>query len=205
MRAVIFVWSECPTLPVEIKSDDLVICADVGLKVAERFGVRPSVVIGDFDSYPEGKFYNGEKIVLPVEKDDTDTHFAVRYALGRGCEKIVIVGGVGGAREDHTFANIATLRYIYAHGATGYIVTDRARIDYLENGVLRIEPDEKSVNVTVFPLTDTATVTERGLKYGAEKTVFRADVPLWASNSTLPNTEATVEVHEGKVIVFRIK
>ena len=115
MRAVIFVWSECPTLPVVIKSDVLVICADVGLKVAERFGVRPSVVIGDFDSYPEGKFYDGEMIVLPVEKDDTDTHFAVRYALGRGCEKIVIVGGVGGAREDHTFANIATLRYIYAH------------------------------------------------------------------------------------------
>lgn len=205
MRAVIFVWAELAALPVEIKKDDFVICADVGLKTAERFGVRPSVVIGDFDSYPDGRLYNGEKVVLPVEKDDTDAHYAVRYALDRGADEIVIVGGIGGAREDHTFANIATLRYIYSRGAKGYIITDRARIDYLENGTLTLPSEEKSVNVTVFPLTETALVTERGLKYSVEKTEFCADVPLWASNSTLPNTEAVIEVFEGKVIVFRIK
>ena len=165
MRAVIFVWAELAALPVEIKKDDFIICADVGLKTAERFGVRPSVVIGDFDSYPNGRLYNGEKVVLPVEKDDTDTHYAVRYALDRGADEIVIVGGIGGAREDHTFANIATLRYIYSRGAKGYIITDRARIDYLENGTLTLPAEEKSVNVTVFPLTETALVTERGLKY----------------------------------------
>lgn len=205
MRAVIFVWAELAALPVEIREDDFVICADVGLKTAERFGVRPSVVIGDFDSYPNGRLYNGEKVVLPVEKDDTDTHYAVRYALDRGADEIVIVGGIGGAREDHMFANIATLRYIYSRGAKGYIITDRARIDYLENGNLTLPAEEKSVNVTVFPLTETALVTERGLKYSVEKAEFCADVPLWASNSTLPNTEAVIEVFEGKVIVFRIK
>ena len=89
MRAVIFVWAELAALPVEIKKDDFIICADVGLKIAERFGVRPSVVIGDFDSYPNGRLYNGEKVVLPVEKDDTDTHYAVRYALDRGADEIV--------------------------------------------------------------------------------------------------------------------
>ena len=170
MRAVIFVWAELAALPVEIKKDDFVICADVGLKTAERFGVRPSLVIGDFDSYPDGRLYNGEKVVLPVEKDDTDAHYAVRYALDRGADEIVIVGGIGGAREDHTFANIATLRYIYSRGAKGYIITDRARIDYLENGTLTLPAEEKSVNVTVFPLTETALVTERGLKYRGEKT-----------------------------------
>ena len=199
MRAVIFVWAELAALPVEIKKDDFIICADVGLKTAERFGVRPSVVIGDFDSYPNGRLYNGEKVVLPVEKDDTDTHYAVRYALDRGADEIVIVGGIGGAREDHTFANIATLRYIYSRGAKGYIITDRARIDYLENGTLTLPAEEKNVNVTVFPLT------ERGLKYSVEKTEFFADAPLWASNSTLPDTEATITVHAGKVVIFRIK
>lgn len=205
MRAVIFVWAELSSLPVEIKEDDFVICADVGLKTAERFGMRPSLVIGDFDSYPDGRLFDGEKIVLPVEKDDTDAHYAVRYALDRGCDEIVIVGGIGGEREDHTFANIATLRYIYARGAKGYIITDRARIDYLESGALTLPAEEKSVNVTVFPLTEKAVVSERGLKYSVEKAEFCADVPLWASNSTLPNAEAVIEVFEGKVIVFRIK
>lgn len=205
MRAVIFVWAELSSLPVEIKEDDFVICADVGLKTAERFGVRPSLVIGDFDSYPDGRLFDGEKIVLPVEKDDTDAHYAVRYALDRGCDEIVIVGGIGGEREDHTFANIATLRYIYSRGAKGYIITDRARIDYLESGALTLPAEEKSVNVTVFPLTEKAVVSERGLKYSVEKAEFCADVPLWASNSTLPNAEAVIEVFEGKVIVFRIK
>ena len=30
MRAVIFVWAELAALPVEIREDDFVICADVG-------------------------------------------------------------------------------------------------------------------------------------------------------------------------------
>lgn len=205
MRAVIFAWAELEALPVEIEKDDFVICADIGLKTAERFGVRPSLVIGDFDSYPDGRLYSGEKLVLPVEKDDTDTHFAVRYALDRGFDEIVIVGGIGGERIDHTFANIATLRYIYERGARGYITTDRVRIDFLENGILALPASEKSVDLTVFPLTEKAVVSERGLKYTADRTEFSASIPLWASNSTLPNTETFVEVHSGKVIVFRIK
>lgn len=205
MRAVIFAWAELEALPVEIEKEDFVICADIGLKTAERFGVRPSLVIGDFDSYPDGRLYSGEKLVLPVEKDDTDTHFAVRYALDRGFDEIVIVGGIGGERIDHTFANIATLRYIHEHGARGYITTDRVRIDFLENGILALPASGKSVDLTVFPLTEKAVVSERGLKYTADRTEFSASIPLWASNSTLPNTEAFVEVHSGKVIVFRIK
>ena len=188
-----------------IDAADFIIACDKGYAYAKNAGVRPDLLVGDFDSY-DGPVPRDIPILdLPVEKDDTDAHYAVRYALDRGADEIVIVGGIGGAREDHTFANIATLRYIYSRGAKGYIITDRARIDYLENGTLTLPAEEKSVNVTVFPLTETALVTERGLKYSVEKTEFCADVPLWASNSTLPNTEAVIEVFEGKVIVFRIK
>ena len=181
-----------------------IIAADGSCRYLCDFGIKADCVVGDFDSYGSVPNFKNMLRLVP-EKDDTDTHYAVRYALDRGADEIVIVGGIGGAREDHTFANIATLRYIYSRGAKGYIITDRARIDYLENGNLTLPAEEKSVNVTVFPLTETALVTERGLKYSVEKTEFFADVPLWASNSTLPDTEATITVHAGKVVIFRIK
>ena len=55
--------------------DDYVIFCDSGLKHLEHLQAKPDLIVGDFDSH-ENPQLAVETIVLPCEKDDTDTVFA---------------------------------------------------------------------------------------------------------------------------------
>ena len=61
-----------------LRKDDFYIFCDAGLKHTEALGMKPDLIIGDFDSFSkEEALKQGiETIVLPCEKDDTDTVFA---------------------------------------------------------------------------------------------------------------------------------
>ena len=69
-----------------LRKDDFYIFCDAGLKHTEALGMKPDLIIGDFDSYSkEEALKQGiETIVLPCEKDDTDTVFAVKEGMRRG-------------------------------------------------------------------------------------------------------------------------
>ena len=101
----------------EYPSDgDFVIAADAGLKHCTEAWVAPDLILGDFDSLgeaPEG----GDVLHLPVEKDDTDTIYAMRVGLERGYTDFVVYGGTGGSRADHTIANLQGLLFLSSHGA----------------------------------------------------------------------------------------
>ncbi len=51
-----------------------IICADSGYRKCEKLGIKPDLVIGDFDSSDKPNF-DCETIALDVRKDDTDTFF----------------------------------------------------------------------------------------------------------------------------------
>ena len=87
---------------------DYVIAADAGYENACRVGVEPDLLLGDYDSAPRPEA-GAKTVFLPAEKDDTDTYYAARKALELGATDVVIVGGLGGARLDHTLANLQTL------------------------------------------------------------------------------------------------
>ena len=64
---------------------DLTIAADAGWKTAQKLGVTPRLLVGDFDSLGTPPVSAGVEVVrVPAEKDDTDTQLAVRLALERG-------------------------------------------------------------------------------------------------------------------------
>ena len=52
---------ECKKLDFTKKDGDIVIAADGGYKYLQRAGIKPDIVIGDFDSL--GKAPEGEKII----------------------------------------------------------------------------------------------------------------------------------------------
>ena len=70
--------------------------------------------MGDFDSY-ENPDLETETIVLPCEKDDTDTAFAVKEALKRGFQDFLLVGVIG-ERLDHTLGNVSLLLMLDTQG-----------------------------------------------------------------------------------------
>jgi thiamine pyrophosphokinase len=92
----------------------LVIAADGGARQAELLGVSIDVWVGDGDSIDPALLDALEARGVPIErsrpdKDESDTELAVLAALRRGAGGVVIVGALGGARIDHSLANIGLL------------------------------------------------------------------------------------------------
>ena len=54
--------------------------------------------------------------MLPHVKDDTDTHYAARWLLEHGARSVTMLGALGGARMEHTLANIATGLFLAKNG-----------------------------------------------------------------------------------------
>jgi thiamine pyrophosphokinase len=116
-RCVIFAGYVAPG-PAEAfaaQDGDFVICADSGYEKAVAAGVRPDLVIGDFDSLAEAPAPGIPVITASPEKDDTDTGLALKYGLDAGYKDFLIIGGIGG-RLDHTLANLQLMSYCLDRG-----------------------------------------------------------------------------------------
>ena len=93
------------------ENNDLIICADKGYSYAKSAGVKPDIVIGDFDSFTGTVSGDFEILRYNTDKDYTDTHICVDKALEKGCKEITIISAIGG-RLDHTLGNLCLLGYI---------------------------------------------------------------------------------------------
>ena len=56
-----------------IHEADFIIACDRGYAYAKEAGIRPDLLVGDFDSYRGALDKSVPVLDLPVEKDDTDT------------------------------------------------------------------------------------------------------------------------------------
>ena len=92
-----------------------VICADRGLEAAYKIGLNIDGIIGDFDSLGQKelletyrKTENVEIRTFVPEKDWTDTHLAIDFALEKNPEELIILGATG-TRLDHVLGNFNLL------------------------------------------------------------------------------------------------
>ncbi len=97
-----------------LASADMILAADSGAATALQLGYVPSVVVGDFDSLAalplqQLEAQGSEIIRVVAEKDETDSELAVLTAIEREATAITILGALGGARFDHTMANVMLL------------------------------------------------------------------------------------------------
>jgi thiamine pyrophosphokinase len=97
-----------------IAQADRIIAADGGAAAALRYGRVPAAVVGDFDSLDDRvqqqlREQGSQFIQAAVEKNETDTELALQVAIEQGASVITLLGALGGARFDHTMANILLL------------------------------------------------------------------------------------------------
>ena len=90
-----------------------VVAADSGLERAAALGLRPDLVVGDFDSVDPTVLADAEAEGVrverhPVAKDATDLALAIDAARASGATRVLVVAGDGG-RFDHTLANALLL------------------------------------------------------------------------------------------------
>jgi len=179
-------------------SADYIIAADGGYDRLAEFGIKPDLLVGDFDSIkvPRRDIPNSvQTLAFPKEKDKTDIELAVDEAEKRGFKKFYIYGGLGG-RVDHTLANIFL---IARYGA--YLIGENAVITSVKNGEIGFGADKKGV-VSVFAFGgDAAGVTEKGLKYPLDNAVLKSGSTLGVSNEFI-GEESVISVKSGCLIII---
>ena len=136
---------------------------------------------------------------LPVEKDDTDTMSALRLALSEGFRDIRLVCALGG-RLDHLLANLQSLAFAAARGASVRIESPDTEIRTLRNGSLRL-PRREGYSLSVFAVDGVCRgLCIRGAKYTLEDAELRPDFPLGASNEWSAE-EAEITLREGTLLI----
>lgn len=181
------------------EAGDLVIAADAGYRTCCALGIEPDLLLGDFDSMDQPEDFARIRRV-PVEKDDTDTMLAVKTALAEGCGEVIVYGGTGGARLDHTLANLQALLYLRRHGARGWLYDRNFLWTAAENETLTFARTVENGLFSVFALCEQAEgVDLEGLQYPLTDGTLTAAFPLGVSNHMTGET-VTLRVRRGAVI-----
>ena len=193
------------TVSAKLRQDDYMIYCDCGLRHMDGLGAEPDLIVGDFDSYSNPEF-DTETIVLPCEKDDTDTVFAVKEALRRGFEDFLLIGVVG-ERLDHTLGNVSILLMLDSAGKKGIIIDDYSEMEIVSD---RCEMpciiDDSYVYFSLINISGTARgVTIRGAKYPLENAEITCEYQYGVSNEVLPGCTAEVIVGEGKLLLIKVR
>ena len=175
----------------------IVIAADSGLKTAEALGIRPDIVMGDFDSYTDPLPEKIEVIRVPAEKDVTDTVLAADYAEAHGFRDLLIVGGTGG-RLDHELSNLFLLAALRDRGLCAALTDGDNMVRVLRDEGAAI-PDEGGY----FSLITAGTcfVTIRGAKYPLERVRLDRAHPSFGVSNEVADGEAEVFV-EGEAFLI---
>ncbi len=182
------------------REDDFFVFCDCGLRHRESLGVKPDLIVGDFDSF-EKPSCNTETIVLPCEKDDTDTVFAVKEALSRGFDEFLLIGAVGG-RFDHSFGNISILLFLDSLGKRATLVDD-----YSEMEIVGREPKYVGDEFPFFSLLNISGVA-RGIsienaKYCLDGGEIKSEYQYGISNETPKGQISKISVAEGRLLLVR--
>ena len=183
-------------------ADDYVVFCDSGLKHLEYLHAKPSLIVGDFDSHDNPHLHT-ETIVLPREKDDTDTVYAVKEAIKRGFDDFLLIG-VAGARLDHTLGNVSILLYLDSLGKKGCIIDDYSEMEIVSERPVSI--CDKYSFFSLLNITGCAKgITINGAKYPLADAEISCEYQYGISNEVLPGEKAVVSVKCGKLLLIKVR
>ncbi len=189
-----------------IAPTDLVICADGGASNALALGMQPQIVIGDLDSL-DGNLKaqldaEGCQILThPARKDETDLELALRYAIDRGVDEILILGALG-SRIDQTLANVLLLTLPEMRSVKIRILDGRQEVFLIRNEAL-VE-GQVGDTLSLLPLTEQVTgIYTEGLEYPLENDTLYLGPSRGISN-VLTSSQARVRIGQGLLLAVVI-
>lgn len=187
-----------------IANADMFIAADSGAATALHYHAVPAYIVGDLDSLgeqtlAEARERGSQVIPAQPEKDETDTELAVLVALEHGTTQITLLGALGGARIDHTLANVLLL--------AGFETIPMRIVDGDSTCWLLRGPGKTSIEgqqgdtLSLLPLTtDAEGILTTGLYYPLHSETLSFGRPRGVSN-VLTGQRAEVSLERGLLLV----
>lgn len=184
-----------------LQDDDFCIFCDSGLAHLDYLSTKPNLIVGDFDSHTNPNM-DVETIVLPCEKDDTDTVFAVKEAVKRGFTEFLLIGVIG-KRIDHSLGNISILYYLDSLGLHGSIIDDYSQIEIVSSEPVYVEDCYSFFSL--LNLSGSAEgITVENAKYPLENGKITCEYQYGVSNEVLPGKVAKISVRDGKLLLVKV-
>lgn len=184
---------------------DVVIAVDGGGALCREAGVRPDLLVGDFDSLQSSLVDDFAAAGVdvrrfPSEKDATDLELAIRESRRLGAEAIVVTAASAG-RLDHTLGVLAALAgaadlrpHLVEPDIAGWLLAQGAREQITLAG--------RGAVVSVVPYGGGALVSLRGTHWPLDHVEMNADTTLGVSNVIGSAGAAVFEVHRGIAFVL---
>ena len=181
------------------REGDLLLCADAGYRQAMRYGLRPDLTIGDFDTMPVSQTEGAAVEVLPVHKDDTDLGVCLRTGLERGYRSFLLAGCLGG-RLDHTVACLQLMADYAARGCEVEALDAMNAVRVLAPGRYRLSRREGCL-LSLLAFSDAVRgIDLRGTEWELEDAELTSRYPLGISNVILGEA-AELSFQEGLLLV----
>ena len=187
----------------------LVVAADGGALALERWGRRPDILVGDFDSLSETFVARlaagGARIERhPREKDQTDLELALRAARESGAAEIDLIGVLGGPRADLAFANLQLLAAPAWRSITLRALHGAQVVRPLHAGERLALTGAPRDLVSLVPLGVARGVHGGGLRYPLAGETLSDEQARGVSNE-VADPPAWVSCDEGRLLVFEAR
>ncbi|HKL74416.1 MAG TPA: thiamine diphosphokinase [Clostridia bacterium] len=190
-------YGEKFNMPEFIENNGLVIAVDGGYKYLIENGIKPNLVVGDFDSLnyvPE----NENIIKLPAIKDETDTFYAIKSGISEGCNEFHIYCGTGG-RFEHTFANIQCLCYLAKNNYKAILYDKDTIMTAIHNCELNVA--NGTGYLSVFSLSDKSIgVSIENMKYLLNDYTMTNSFPIGVNNEFI-GKPSKIKVTSGTLLI----
>lgn len=176
-----------------------IICCDGAIQKLSAVGVKPTVIVGDFDSLPKSLMEKYSDIIFHNPDQETnDLTKSMQWAKQHGFTDVCILGATG-LREDHTLGNISLLADYEQQGFLVKMVTDSGVFTPVNH--THCFSSFKGQQVSIFSLKPDVPIRSENLKYP-----FNRPLPSWwcgTLNESL-GEQFTLHFDEGKVLVYQL-
>jgi len=181
------------------ETPEWVIGVDGGCKLLEHLKVTPTVIIGDFDSIGDLKYFKSlwplaEIKTFPPEKDYTDAELAFEEAAQLNLDRIAVVGGLGG-RADH----MLSILYLIDRYPNCVIIDEHNFIEHIEAPIAinLKKADFQNTYLSILPdVYQLEGINLRGFKYPLVNATIRRSQTLGISNEIV-DEDASIEIEKG--------
>jgi thiamine pyrophosphokinase len=189
-----------------------VVAVDSGAEVVRAAGVRPDLVLGDFDSIDPQllaslRAEGVESVAYDAYKDSSDLELALAMLRQRGFTTLIATNVLGG-RIDHELAALGNLAASVEQGAKTVLVEETESCVFLTasadrgEGVLGLEffSAPAPALISLVPWGGEAIVSIQGVEWELDHAVLAPASSRGVSN-VLRATHVDIKVHAGTVIV----
>jgi thiamine pyrophosphokinase len=145
---------------------DVIIAADGGANLCAEYEIKPTLIIGDFDSIALSakRYFQDVKQIYIQEQESTDLEKALSYALSFQPHEIQIFS-LFGNRLDHTFANAIIMRnFAEKHDISITLFDDSGVLKLWKSGSRKLTSDIGKT-VSFFSLNSIQNLTLKGFEY----------------------------------------